>query len=44
VELSLPMKVQRIKADSRVLADAAKTALAYGPLIYNIESVDQNVD
>jgi uncharacterized protein len=42
VELGLPLKVQRIKADPRVLSDAGKTALAYGPLIYNIESVDHN--
>jgi DUF1680 family protein len=44
IELELPMKVQRVRAVSQVLADAGKVALRYGPLLYNIESVDQDVD
>ena len=44
IDLVLPMKIQRVKADSRVSADAGRVALRYGPLVYNIESVDQNVD
>jgi uncharacterized protein len=44
IEFELPMPVQRIKADSRVAADRGRVALRYGPLIYCIESVDQNVD
>ena len=44
IEMELPMKVQRIRADERIAATTGKVALRYGPLIYNIESVDQNVD
>ena len=38
------MSVQRIKAADQIVADRGRVALRYGPLIYNIESVDQNVD
>jgi len=38
------MKVQRIKGISRIAATAGRVALRYGPLIYNIESVDQDVN
>jgi hypothetical protein len=44
IDLVLPMKVQRVKASDKVRADAGRVALRYGPLIYNIESVDQDVD
>jgi uncharacterized protein len=44
IDLKLPMVPQRVKADTRVAADVGRVALRYGPLIYNIESVDQNVD
>ena len=44
IELELPMLVQRIRADTKVAADRDRVALRYGPLIYAIESVDQNVD
>ena len=44
VELELPLAVQRIKADERIVATRGKVALRYGPLIYNLESKDQNVD
>jgi hypothetical protein len=40
IELSLPMQVQRVKADPRVLANSGRVALQYGPLVYNVESVD----
>jgi uncharacterized protein len=43
VELVLPMKVQRIRAIDKVAADRGKVAIRYGPLLYNVESVDQNV-
>ncbi len=42
VDLVLPMTVQRIKASSKVAADVGLVALQYGPLVYNIESADQN--
>jgi len=44
IDLVLPMKVQRVKASDKVRADAGRVALRYGPLVYNIESVDQDVD
>ena len=45
IELELPMEPQRIKADPRVKADVNQVALQYGPLIYNIETADQqNLD
>jgi hypothetical protein len=44
IDLVFPMQVQRVKADERVAADRGRVALKYGPLVYNIESVDQNVN
>jgi DUF1680 family protein len=44
IDLVLPMRVQRVKASDKVAADVGRVALRYGPLVYNIESVDQNVD
>jgi len=41
VELELPMKPQRIAADERIKADLGDVALAYGPLVYNVETADQ---
>jgi DUF1680 family protein len=42
--LTLPMKVQRIKASDKIAATAGKVALRYGPLIYSAEAVDQSLD
>lgn len=44
VEFVLPFTVQRVKADPRVKADAGRVALRYGPLVYCIESADQDVE
>ncbi len=44
VTIELPMTVQRIHADPRVAADQGRVALQYGPLIYTVESVDQNIE
>jgi len=44
VEFTLPMPVQRVRADARVTADAGRVALRYGPMVYNIESADQTLD
>lgn len=44
VELEIPLAVQRVRADSRIAATAGRVALRFGALIYNIESVDQNLD
>jgi DUF1680 family protein len=42
IELELPMRVQRVTADQRVEATRNKVALRYGPLVYNVERVDQS--
>ncbi len=43
VDLELPLRVQRVRADARVKAVAGRVALKYGPLIYNIEQQDQDI-
>ncbi|UCE50348.1 MAG: glycoside hydrolase family 127 protein, partial [Phycisphaerales bacterium] len=43
IDLVLPMKVQRIKASDKIEATAGRVALRYGPLIYNVERVDQDI-
>jgi uncharacterized protein len=44
IEMELPMEPQRIVADERIKADDSRLALKYGPLIYNVETVDnQNI-
>ena len=40
VTLRLPMPVERVKADSRVSADAGRVALMRGPIVYCLEGVD----
>jgi len=44
VEFVLPMPVERVKASPQIKPNAGRVALRYGPLIYNLESVDQNLD
>ncbi len=43
IELLLPMKVQTVRASDKIVADQGRIALRYGPLIYNIERVDQDI-
>jgi DUF1680 family protein len=43
IEAVLPMKVQRVRADERIEANRNRVALRYGPLMYNIEQVDQDI-
>jgi uncharacterized protein len=43
IDLVLPMKIQRVRANDNIEADRGRVALRYGPLIYNIEKVDQDV-
>ncbi|MBN2183326.1 MAG: glycoside hydrolase family 127 protein [Sedimentisphaerales bacterium] len=43
IDLVMPMEVQRIRADERIEADRGLVALRYGPLIYNLERVDQDI-
>ena len=44
IELVLPMMVQRTKACDKIAADIGRVALRYGPLIYNVESIDQDIN
>jgi uncharacterized protein len=41
IDLVLPMEIQVVKADERIKADRGRVALRYGPLIYNVETADQ---
>ncbi|MFS0773154.1 glycoside hydrolase family 127 protein [Sphingomonas sp. 1P08PE] len=41
IEVELPMAVQRVTGDERIEATRGKVALRYGPLVYNVERVDQ---
>jgi hypothetical protein len=41
LELSLPMQVQKLRANPKVLEDRGKIALKRGPLIYCLEQPDQ---
>ncbi len=43
IEIELPMQPQRVRAIDKVAATKDKVALRYGPLVYNIEQVDQDV-
>ncbi|MBV8780990.1 MAG: glycoside hydrolase family 127 protein, partial [Phycisphaerae bacterium] len=44
IMFEVPIKVQQIRATDKIVSTRGRVALARGPLIYNIESVDQNVD
>jgi len=44
IDLKLPMKVQRIKASDKIESTKGRVALRYGPLIYNVERADQDID
>jgi uncharacterized protein len=43
IDLVLPMKIQRVKASDKIEANRGKVALRYGPLVYNIEQIDQDI-
>jgi hypothetical protein len=40
IDVELPMEPERVVADSRIEADRNTVALRYGPLIYNVEKMD----
>ncbi len=42
ITLSLPMEVQRVKADPKVTADVGRVALQRGPLVYCLEGTENN--
>jgi hypothetical protein len=37
------MMVQRVKANEKIEADRGKVAVRYGPVVYSIEQVDQDI-
>jgi DUF1680 family protein len=41
ISFVIPMEVQTITADERIVADRGRIALRYGPMIYNVEKADQ---
>jgi uncharacterized protein len=55
IDVELPMDVQRVHASDRIVSssdrndpdlaapDRNRVALRYGPLVYNIENIDQNI-
>ncbi len=43
IDLVLPMKIQRVHASDKIEDDRNKVALRYGPLMYNVEKVDQDI-
>lgn len=42
IDLEIPMEIQVITADQRILADSGRIALRYGPMIYNVEKADNS--
>ena len=40
IEVELPLQPQRIAADARIKADLGDAAFRYGPLVYNVETAD----
>jgi DUF1680 family protein len=44
IELVLPTKIQRVKGIDKIAATRDQVALRYGPLIYTVESVDQDLE
>jgi DUF1680 family protein len=43
IDLVFPLKVQRVRGVNLIAATQGRVALRYGPLVYNIEQVDQNI-
>jgi uncharacterized protein len=43
VGFTLPLAVQRVRGSEKIAAAKGRVALQYGPLIYNIEKVDQDI-
>jgi DUF1680 family protein len=41
ISFVIPMEVQTVTADERIVADRGRIALRYGPMIYNVEKADQ---
>jgi len=44
IQFEVPMTVQRIHGSDKIEATRGKVALRYGPMVYNVEKVDQDID
>jgi DUF1680 family protein len=44
IEFTVPLGVQRVRANKSVVADRGRVALRYGPFVFNFETVDQPID
>jgi hypothetical protein len=44
IDLDLPLKAQRVRGVETVAATRGRVALRFGPLVYNIEQVDQDLN
>lgn len=44
INVVLPMEIQKVTADEKIEADRGRVALRYGPMIYNVETADNNGD
>ena len=44
IQMELPLRVQRVNPSDQIAATREKVALRYGPLIYNIEKVDEEIE
>ncbi|WP_276482848.1 glycoside hydrolase family 127 protein [Paraflavitalea pollutisoli] len=44
IEVVLPMEIQKITADERIEGNRGRVAMRVGPLIYNVETADNNGD
>jgi len=44
IDLVLPLKVQRVRGIDAMEATRGRVALRFGPLVYNIEKVDQDIN
>jgi len=41
ISFVIPLEIQQITADERIVADRGRVAFRYGPMIYNVEKADQ---
>jgi hypothetical protein len=44
IDVVLPMTIQRVKGIDKIAATRGRVALRYGPLIYNVERLDQDLE
>ncbi len=44
IDLTVPLQAQRVRASEKIEADRGRVALRYGPLVYCVEKVDQDIN